>query len=169
MTRPVLTAVVLAVLGAIPLMVVLVIWTGDRSLALDAYVLYLGAVALLVLARVTRGPAAEAGTPPDRRRSETNNSTPSELARIEREVVLATGSEFDQHMRIKPLLQSAVDHRLWTRRGIGLEESPGRAQEALGPEVWELVKPGPPDPNARYLRGLDLVGLRRALDTIESL
>lgn len=168
MRRPLIISAALAVLGAVPLVVVLVVLSGERTRALDVYVLYLGALALLALARAT----AASG---ERSSSLTLAPSPEpapttrlpELARIEREVALATGTEFDQQLRLKPLLRDIATHRLWTRRGIDLEESPERARVVLGAEVWELVKPEPPDPSRRYWSALDLAGLRGIVDSIE--
>ena len=171
MKRPFLISGTLAGLAAIPYLLVLLINPGERARATDVFVVVLGGLLMLALARIT------AGNPPSRRASlldEERNGRVEvgqlpELSRIEREVVLATGSEFDQHLRIKPLLRDIVEHRLWARRGIDLRESPEKAREALGEELWELVRAGPPDPNSRYLRALDLRGLNRALDRIEGL
>jgi hypothetical protein len=167
--RPLAASGGLAGVAAVPLIVVLLIRPGDRSRALDVYVLFLGAVILLALARMTAAKDRPESPPAARRRPHPESARLPELARIEREVVLATGSEFDQHVRIKPLLRDVVEHRLWARRGVDLGEESERAQELLGPEVWELVRPEPPDPNSRYVRGLDLAALRRVLDTVESL
>jgi len=147
--------------------VVLLVLPGDRARALDVYVLFLGAVVLLSLARLTAGTREPAHRQP--RTEEPASGRLPEVARIEREVVLATGSGFDQHVRINPLLRDITRHRLWTRRGVDIDERPDRARELLGPELWELVQAGPPDPNSRYLRGLDLTGLHRAVDKIEGL
>jgi hypothetical protein len=166
--KPLTVAGVVAGLAAVPLIVVLIVLPGQTSRALDVYVLFLGAVLLFALARMTAATERQPPTPPVRRKSESDGRLP-ELRRIEREVVLATGSEFDQHLRIKPLVRDVAEHRLWTRRGIDLVANPEKAQRVLGSEVWELVKPGTPDPNSRYLRGLDLAALERALDEIESL
>jgi len=169
--RPFLISGTLAGLAAVPYLIVLIVFPGDRARGSDVYLVFLGALVMLALARVA------AGERQSRRlslldREEDVRPAPGqlpELSRIEREVVLATGSEFDQHLRIKPLLRDIVEHRLWTRRGVDLERSPDRAREVLGSELWDLVRPGPPDPNSRYLRGLDLAGLGRALDKIETI
>jgi hypothetical protein len=91
-----------------------------------------------------------------------------ELARLEREVVLSTGSEFDQHLRVKPLLRDIAAYRLWSHHGVDLDESPARSRELLGDQAWELVRPGPLDPNKRYLKGLDLKGLQAVVARIEN-
>jgi hypothetical protein len=165
---PLRTAALVAALGTVPLVVVLLVLAGDRSRALDVYVLFLGGVLMLVLARVAAGWDASRKLLPSRPERSESSRLP-ELARIEREVVLATGSGFDQQMRVGPLLRDVTGHRLWTQRGIELENEPERAREALGPEIWALVRPGPPDPNSRWRQALSLAELERAVDAIEKI
>ena len=55
MKHPFRNAVLLAAAGAVPLVITVIVLPGDRPHALDVYVLYLGAVLLFVLARVTSG------------------------------------------------------------------------------------------------------------------
>ena len=156
------------VLGTIPLVVVLLVFPGESSRALDIYVVFLGALLLLALARITASqtePRSRALRP----RVEGPQDRIVELDRLERDVVLATGSELEQHVRINPLLRDVVEHRLWVSRGIEVEGDPERARKILGEELYELVKPGRPDPDARYFRGLDLRGLARVLDRIEAI
>ena len=61
MRRRFVLSAVLAVIGAVPLLVVLAV-LGDRSRALDIYVVYLGALLLMALARITAGEQEGAGT-----------------------------------------------------------------------------------------------------------
>jgi hypothetical protein len=157
----------LAAFGTIPLVVVLIVFPGESSHALDVYVVFLGALFLLALVRVA--PGEHETTFPTPPRHDVPPDHIVELDRLERDVVLATGSELEQHVRISPLLRDVVEDRLWRSRGIELEQNPDRAREILGDELYELVKPGRPDPNARYFHGLDLKELNRVLDRIEAL
>src|SRR4029079_6423608 len=86
---PFRAAGLLAAVGAVPLLVCLFVLPGDRSKALDVYLLYLGAVLLLVLARMSAPDKARRTIPPKKEKTDTRLP---ELVRIEREVVLATGS-----------------------------------------------------------------------------
>jgi hypothetical protein len=158
---------VLAALGTIPLVVVLLLFPGENSRALDVYVVFLGGLLLFALVRIAPGESDE--LPTGSHRDERPSDRIVELDRLERDVVLATGSELEQHVRIKPLLRDVVEYRLWRSRGIELDQSPDKAREIVGDELYELVKPGQPDPNARYFRGLDLKALSRVLDQIEAL
>lgn len=167
MRRALGASAALCVLGTVPLVIVLLVYPGESSRALDAWVVYLGALLLLALVRIAPGEREQDRRLPRRDEGPTHHIV--ELDRLERDVVLATGSELEQHVRIKPLLRDVVEHRLWRSRGIELERSPERAREILGDELYELVRPGRPDPNARYFRGLDLKRLSSVLDEIEAI
>jgi len=163
--RPYLTAGGLALAGAVPLVIMLFVLPGDRSHVLDIYLLYLGAVLLFVLARVTTG-AGDRRKPIPPKKEQSSTRLP-ELVRIEREVVLATGSGFDRQMRVGPLMRDIARHRLWTRRGVVFDEQPERSRELLGNDVWELLRSGRPEPNLRYAPGADVAELRQILERIE--
>ena len=168
--RPFVIAGALAAVALVPLLLVVIVWSGNRARALEAYVLLLGALLLFALVRLTAGPdrsGAETQDGEDRRSREPAQLP--ELARVEREVVLATARDFDLHLRIKPLLRDVAAHRLWSQRGVDLDESPDKARELLGPEAWDLLKPQPPAHEERFVGGIDLAGLRRVVDTIEEL
>jgi hypothetical protein len=164
MKHPFRTAGLLALVGAVPLFISLFVLPGDRSKALDVYLLYLGAVLLLVLARMTSVLRERKPIQPKKEQSDTR---PPELVRIERELVLATGSGFDRQMRVGPLMRDIARHKLWTRRGVDLEEQPERAHELLGDEIWGLLRAGRPDPNSRYASGAEVAELRQILERIE--
>lgn len=166
MNRPYLTAGVLAALGAVPLVIFLLIRPGDRSHAVDVYLLYLGAVLLFILARTTSGRERRRKAIPPKAERASDARLP-ELVRIEREIVLATGSGFDRQMRVGPLMRDIARHRLWTRRGVDLDEQPERARELVGEQLWALLRAGRPEPNSRYARGADIAELRQILERIE--
>jgi hypothetical protein len=162
--HPFRNAALLALLGAVPLVITVIVLPGDRPHAFDVYLLYLGAVLLFVLARVTSGVG---GRKPIPLKKEQPSTRLPELVRIEREVVLATGSGFDRQMRVGPMMRDIARHRLWTRRGVDLDEQPERARELLGDQVWGLLRSGRPEPNLRYAPGADVGELRQILDRIE--
>ncbi|HEX2302354.1 MAG TPA: hypothetical protein VHH57_01915 [Gaiella sp.] len=93
---------------------------------------------------------------------------PVSLARIEREVTLATGTAFDVHFRLRPVLRE-IATGLLLRRGLDLERSPDRARSVLGPELWELVRPDRPPPEDRTAPGLPIAAVERAVDDLERL
>jgi hypothetical protein len=159
-------AALLAAAGAIPLIITVIVLPGDRSHAVDVYVVYLGAVLLFVLARMTSGAGGRRKPIPPKKEKPPDNRVP-ELVRIEREIVLATGSGFDRQLRVGPMMRDIARHRLWTRRGVDLDEQPERAKELLGAEVWSLLRAGRPEPNTRYAPGADVAELRQILERIE--
>ena len=165
MKHPFRDAGLLALLGAVPLVIIVLVLPGDRPRAFDVYLLYLGAVLLFVLARITSG-AGGRRKPLPVKKEQVSTRLP-ELVRIEREVVLATGSGFDRQMRVGPMMRDIARHRLWTRRGVDLDEHPERARELLGDQVWELLRSGRPEPNLRYAPGADVGELRQILEQIE--
>lgn len=93
---------------------------------------------------------------------------PASLARVEREVTLASGTAFDVHFRLRPLLQELAAGLL-LRRGVDLERSPTRAEALLGPHVWELVRADRAAPDDRTAAGLPLSSIEQAVDDLERL
>ena len=93
---------------------------------------------------------------------------PASLARVEREVTLSTGTAFDVHYRLRPLLRGLAAGLL-LRRGVDLDRSPERARALLAPDVWELVRPDRPPPENRTAPGLSLASIERAADDLERL
>jgi hypothetical protein len=96
----------------------------------------------------------------------TSHARPASLARVEREVTLATGTAFDVHFRLRPLLQS-LSASLLVRRGIDLERNPARAEALLGPDVWELVRPDRPTPGDRAAPGVPIETVERVVADLE--
>lgn len=148
----------------------LVFRPGDWQLALDAWVLALGAVALAAAVAATRGAHPQPGSSPfeprGRRRSEPFERLP-ELARVEREVEMSTGTAFDAHFRLRPLFREIAEHRLATRRGLRLESGSDAVRAALGDELWELVRPEREPPRFRHDPGVPLAEVRAAVEALE--
>jgi hypothetical protein len=167
-------AVVAAVAGVIVIFVA-VIRPGRWELAVDSYLLFVGALFLLALTRATH--LLSAGAPseveqrlsPRRRgrRSELGEQLP-ELDRIEREIVMGSVAAFDFHRRVRPLVREVAEHRL-RRRGVFLDEQPARARAILGEDLWELVRPDRPPPEDRHGPGLELDDLEAAVARLERL
>ena len=101
-------------------------------------------------------------------RAPSEPARPASLARVEREVTLSTGTAFDVHYRLRPLLRGLATGLL-LRRGVDLERSPERARELLPPEVWDIVRPDRPPPENRTAPGLSLASIERAVDDLERL
>ncbi|NNC40098.1 MAG: hypothetical protein HKN95_05330 [Acidimicrobiia bacterium] len=73
------------------------------------------------------------------RRSRTRH-LPPRLLEIEHLVMFSLTSRSDFDHRLLPRLQTLVDDQLMSQRGFGLRDSPERAAEALGEEVWSILR-----------------------------
>jgi hypothetical protein len=159
----------LLTLGTIPFVVILVTLPGDRARAADAYFLFLGAILLLALVRMTRhGTRGDRSSfdPLGQGRSPQPEQLP-ELARMERNVVLATAKQFDSRQRIRPMLREIAEHRLATNHGIYMDDDPDRAREVLGEEAWDLIHFDQDELDRRRGRGLELDRLERVVESLE--
>lgn len=161
---PILATIgVLGVVGFVP---------GRAELAVHVYLLVLASLALGWLVTVLRRAHPPAGPSPFdlglRERPRPLQPLP-ELARLEREVTLATTTAFDVHFRLRPVLLRIARRTLQARRGIDLDRNPAAARELLGPDAWELVRPDREPPADRSAPGIDLRSLRRMVDRLEAL
>ena len=142
----------------------------DRSLVLDVYLLFLGALALTLLVAVTGRalpPGGRSRFEQALRRPPRRPARPASLLTLERRVLLATETAFEVHYRLRPVLREIAAYRLSSRLGIELDEDVDAARRALGPEAWELVRPDRPHPTDRLGRGQPLAELRAAVDALE--
>jgi hypothetical protein len=142
---------------------------GDE--AADGYALFLGAVGMLWLVRRTRrASGADMPSAYDRAvaaRRAPRPSRPATLERVEREVVLSSGSAFDLHVRLRARLRAIADHRLAAHRGLELDAGTAETRDLLGEDFWELVRPDRPMPTDRLAPGLPVRRQRDLLDRVE--
>ena len=158
-----------AVLATAGLVVALLMRPGDAGRTIDAYVLFLGALGVVALTQVTsrtfRAPtesrlqAALKRTKPERPRV-------AELARIERELGMATESAYDTYYRLRPILRELAAARLG-RSAVELDPTGGRAEELLGPDAWAFVRPDLPRPSDHHAPGARLQEIERAVAALE--
>jgi hypothetical protein len=162
---------VLIVPASIALGIALFLLPGRRDAALDAYVLFLGAVGLAGAVRSTRAAspnvhesslAAELDDPLD-----VPPQRPRELERLEREVYLSLGSSFYLHHRLRPVLREIAAHRLFRKHGIDLDRRPDAAERLLGEEGWGLLRADRPEPRDRWAPGPPIAELRGIVDALE--
>jgi hypothetical protein len=163
-------AVVVVALASAGVIVASTARPGYEGLAVEAYVLFLGALGLAALAKVTSKTFEPAGAsrvlaPKPRPRTDTR---PSGLVRLERELEMATQSAFDAHFRLRPTLREVASARL-ALHGVDLDAPGGRAEALLGPDAWALVRPDALRPSDHYAPGVALADVARALDAVESL
>ena len=80
---------------------------------------------------------------------------------------MAGSAAFDVHYRLRPVITELATELLSSRRGIELESDPDRAREALGDDVWEIVRPERPQPAERHGSGIDEDQLGRVVTALE--
>ena len=135
--------------------------------------LAVGAIALLVLvprpAAATRKPRGRARPPrrPLWRRGERVPRSAPDLAAVDRLLNLSVSSAEDAHVRLRPLVAGLARQRLADHTGVRLDGDPDVAAAAVGPEVWELVRPDRPRPADRRSRGIAPAELRRVVEALE--
>ena len=162
MKRHLLDLSVLAVIATIACGYFALAQPADRNIAVHVYVLVIGALAMLGIVS-TFGDAL-----PRRRRSifdqalaeaSRDESTPAQVARVEREVTLGVSSAYDLHRLLLPHLREIAQCRL---------ERSGRS---AGPETlgrwWELLRPDRPEPEDRFGPGIPESELRALVGDLE--
>jgi hypothetical protein len=161
----------LVVLAVLVLAGVSFILPGRRHIALDVFVLFVGALGLAAAVRATHGASPDVHEPslvdeladpldvlPQR---------PAELERLEREVHLSLGSSFYLHHRLRPLFREIASNRLLVRHGVDLDSRPDEAAKLLGPEAWELLRPDRNEPRDRWAPGPEFKELSSVVDALE--
>jgi hypothetical protein len=163
------TAVV--VLGVTVMAIVSFVLPGRRHVALDVFVLFLGALGLAGAVRATHGASPDVHEPTleDELRDplDVRPQRPAELERLEREVYLSLGSEFYLHHRLRPLLREIASDRLLLRHGVDLDRQPAAAERLVGPEAWEWLRPDREEPRDRWVHGPPTEGLSAVVDALE--
>lgn len=137
---------------------------GERRVAIHIYLLFLGALLMLVIVsgvsaaapRVRRSDLAAAL---DERPAPARQV--SQLSKVEREVTLAIGNAYDLHTRLLPHLREIAAARL-ERRG----QRPG--PDTLG-RWWELLRPDRPEPSERFAPGIPEPELRALVADLEAI
>ena len=161
-----------AILATVLLVVALAFKPVSTEIALDAYVLLLGAVALFALVEATKA------SDPDARRSPYDLALesapvaaerPPELERLEREVALAVGSSFYEHFRLRRVLRDVAGQRLESRFAADLDNPRGDALASLPDHAWELLDAERTPPRDRHGPGIRVERLREIVDALEQL
>jgi hypothetical protein len=162
-------ATVLAATVGVVLALLLAGWSDD--LALLAYVLFVGAVAILVLAGRLR-----AALPPAMPFEELLAVAPrrvepvEQLETIRRGLAAASWSRGELHYRLAPMIREIAAARLSRRYGVDLGRQPERARALIGDgRVWELAGPRNGPPENRYASGWSRRELEELLDELEGI
>jgi hypothetical protein len=137
---------------------------GERTIALHIYVLFLGALLMLVVvsgvgAAAPRARRSDLAAALDERPAPAGRV--SQLAKVEREVTLAIGNAYDLHTRLLPHLREIATARL-ERRG----QRPG--PDTLG-RWWELLRADRLEPSERFAPGIREAELRELVADLERL
>ena len=161
----------LLLLGAIVAAVVSFVLPGRRHIALDVFVLFVGALGLAAAVRAAHGASPEVHEPsledeltepldvlPER---------PADLERLEREVHLSLGSEFYFHHRLRPVLREIASSRLLLHHGVDLDRRPAEAEKLVGPEAWGWLRPDREEPRDRWTNGPRTEELAALVDALE--
>jgi hypothetical protein len=137
---------------------------AQRAIAVHVYLLFLGALLMLVVVSAvsTAAPRARQSGLAAALDARPERSGPvSQLAKVEREVTLAIGNAYDLHTRLLPHLREIAAARL-ERRGL----RPG--PDTLG-RWWELLRPDRPEPNERFAPGIPINDLRELVADLETI
>jgi hypothetical protein len=160
-----------AVVATIGLGIALVFRPVDPLLALDAYVLFVGGIALLSLFQATTSasPAAHGRSAFEHSLAPPPESVerPAELARVEREVVLCVGSAFYVHYRLRPMIREIAGQRLTSRYAVDLDEPTLEQRAMLPEEAWNLIHSDRQPPRNRHAPGIPIERLRAIVDSLE--
>jgi hypothetical protein len=162
----------LAIVLAVALGVLLLVFPGRQELIAHVFALIAAALLLLGLLRVL-----QASLPPARpshfdaglRRTRPRQAQVPDLAQLEREVTLVLMTSFDVHFRFRPTLRGMARELLAARRGIDLDLDRESARRVLGEEAWEIVRPDREPPADRFGPGIDLPTLRAAVSALEAI
>jgi hypothetical protein len=170
MIWPLVRTGALAVAATLALVAVVELRPDRRPVALAAWLLLLGALAvrlllrwlLLAYPRPVPSPfdAALATRPAAPR-------PPAELVRLARLLALSSASAVHAHTRLRPELRRIAADRLSWSRGIELDADPVAARAALGEAAWPLVRPDPGELPDREAAGAPPAVLDAAVAALE--
>lgn len=151
----------------------LVIALGLRPVSvreiLAVYVLALTAIALVMLTRMARTEEEWERATSELERAlaprRITQSRPAELIRTERDLTLSSANAGELHARALPQLREVAAARLSDRHDVDLAD----AQDLLGKEAWEYLRPDREAPDDRSAHGLPLRRIAALVDAVERL
>lgn len=126
-----------AVMG-VTLVAIGILVFADGTAEIFGFEVVLAILVFLALTTGRRHPATPAAD--FRYRRSRTGHLPPRLLEIEHLVTFSLTSRSDFDHRLLPRLRSLVDDQLMSQRGFGLRDSTGRAAEALGEEVWSILR-----------------------------
>jgi broad specificity phosphatase PhoE len=149
---------------------------SSRRGATAAYLLVLGALALIALAGRLSGlaPARTESIFPRRRPPSQRlpalrrRYRPTDLEMLEGRLLVAGRNAADFHTRLRPMLREIAAARLQRRHGVVLDHDPV-ARTLLGDELWEAVRPDRAAPADRSAPGPGLAAIEPLIARLEEL
>jgi hypothetical protein len=138
-------ALALGILSTVGLIAVLPAFGADRSLAVDAWLLAIGGLAVWSCWRVLASalPVARASAFDEARHRAPEPATRlPDVLMIESILLDAEWTGGNVELGLRPLLRRVASALLFERHMIDLETEPEAAERLLGPELWALVGPG---------------------------
>src|SRR6266571_3992311 len=161
---------VVVVLATLALVAALALAPERRPVVVSVYLLVLGAVALRLLVRLVQlahPPArvSELDVVLDHRPA--RPPPPAELESLGRMLALASASGVYVHNRLRPELRAIARELLFARLGIDLDAEPEAARVAVGPAVWDLIRPDREGPDGYESPGLPPPVLARIVADLE--
>lgn len=161
---------VVVLLATVALVAALELVPERGPLVVSVYLLLLGAVALRLLVRLVQlahPPAPASALDAVLNRRPGRPPPPAELESLGRMLALASASGVYVHNRLRPELRTIARELLFSRLGIDLDAEPAAARAALGPVVWDLVRPGRGGPDGYESPGLPPPVLARIVADLE--
>lgn len=171
MKRMIQTWALLTALATIGLLLARVAQPGRFALELDVYILVVGGLGLFQVVMATREAyphATRSALAEALDREPPGPLRPPELERLERELTLGSSTAFDLHFRLRPTLRAIAGERL-ADRGLRLDGGGAAVEEALGEELWEIVRPDREPPVRRFASGISREDARAAIERLETL
>ena len=167
----------LAILATLALGVAVYLFDGQRSLAVNTWLLAIGGLVLWTCWRALAQslPASRSSAFDSVRRHSPDPQTRlSEVIAIEGVILDAEWSWSSVEHRLRPLLRQLAANRLLERRQVDMELEPSVAHRILGDEVWALVGPGAygpetDEPTGRLRRGISRAAISHAVTVLEEL
>jgi len=93
---------------------------------------------------------------------------PEVVQQAERLAVLAQATAGDVHFRLRPVLRDIAAELLADLMAVELDGDE-RAEAVLGPDLWEVVRPGRPAPDVRQAPGITAEQLESFLARLEAI
>jgi hypothetical protein len=172
MTISVIRGGVVVLLATLALVAALELAPARRALVVSVYLLLLAAVALRLLVRLVQlahPPAPPSALDAALNRRPQRQRPPAELESLARMLALASVSGVYVHNRLRPELRAIARELLFSRQGIDLDAEPEAARAALGPAVWDLVRPDREEPDGYETAGLPPPALARVVADLEGM